>query len=34
MGFFDLVSSALKPKPHADRKAKCPKCNADVTLVE
>ena len=32
MGFFDLVSSALKPKPHADRKAKCPKCSADVTL--
>jgi DNA-directed RNA polymerase subunit RPC12/RpoP len=32
MGFFDLVSSALKPKPHADRKAKCPKCNADVSL--
>ena len=32
MGFFDLVSNALKPKPHADRKAKCPKCKADVVL--
>jgi len=32
MGIFDLVSSALKPKPLANRKAKCPKCSADVTL--
>ncbi len=32
MGFLDLVSNALRPKPHADRKAKCPKCNADVVL--
>ena len=32
MGLFDLISNAIKPKPHADRKAKCPKCGADLTL--
>ena len=32
MGFFDLLSNALKPKPYADRKAKCPKCSADLVL--
>jgi len=32
MGMLDLISGALKPKPHADRKAKCPKCKADVVL--
>ena len=32
MGFFDLLSNVLKPKPHADRKAKCPMCKADVML--
>ena len=32
MGLFDLISNALKPKPHADRKAKCPKCGAELVL--
>jgi DNA-directed RNA polymerase subunit RPC12/RpoP len=32
MGLLDLISGALKPKPHSDRKAKCPKCSADITL--
>ncbi|MFA4983206.1 MAG: zinc ribbon domain-containing protein [Candidatus Micrarchaeia archaeon] len=32
MGLMDLISGALKTKPHAHRKAKCPKCKADVSL--
>ena len=32
MGLLDLISGALKSKPHASRKAKCPKCKSDVTL--
>lgn len=32
MGLLDLVSKALKPKPHAERKAKCPKCGTEVKL--
>ena len=32
MGLLDLISSAIKPKPYANRKAKCPKCSADVVL--
>lgn len=32
MGLFDLISSALKPKPMADRKERCPKCSTDLML--
>lgn len=32
MGLLDIISGAFRPKPHADRKAKCPKCKGDVTL--
>ena len=32
MGIMELISDALKPKPHANRKAKCPKCKSDITL--
>ena len=26
MGFLDLIKGAVKGKPHAERKAECPKC--------
>ncbi|MCX6772567.1 MAG: zinc ribbon domain-containing protein, partial [Candidatus Micrarchaeota archaeon] len=36
MAIKDLLTGVLKNragiKPHADRKAKCPKCKADLTL--
>lgn len=32
MGLFDLVKNAVKPKPYAERKAKCPKCKAELKL--
>ncbi len=32
MGMLDLISDALRPKPHAKMKAKCPKCKADLVL--
>jgi len=33
MGLMDLISDAVnKDSPHADRKAKCPKCGAELTL--
>ena len=32
MGMLDLILGTLKPKPHADMKAKCPKCGADLVL--
>lgn len=32
MGIVDLLKSALTPKPYADRKAKCPKCKAELKL--
>jgi ribosomal protein L40E len=32
MGLLDLISNAIKPKPHSQMKAKCPKCKADLVL--
>ena len=32
MGIVDLLSGLFQRKPHADTKAKCPKCGAEVTL--
>jgi len=32
MGLLELISDAFKRKPHAERKAKCPKCGAEITL--
>ena len=32
MGFLDLISKGLKGSPYADKKAKCPKCKADLVL--
>jgi len=32
MGLAELLSGIFRAKPHADRKAKCPKCGADVKL--
>ncbi|MBM3229886.1 hypothetical protein FJZ26_05620 [Candidatus Parvarchaeota archaeon] len=32
MGIMELISDALKPKPHSHQKAKCPKCSSDLTL--
>jgi len=32
MGLLDLVKNAVKPKPYAERKAKCPKCKAELKL--
>jgi len=32
MGFLDLIKGAVKGKPHAERKAECPKCKSPVTL--
>ncbi|MCX6770403.1 MAG: zinc ribbon domain-containing protein [Candidatus Micrarchaeota archaeon] len=32
MGIVDLISDAIKPKPHSDLKGKCPKCKADVNM--
>lgn len=32
MGMMELLSGLFKKKPHADTKAKCPKCKGDVVL--
>jgi ribosomal protein L40E len=32
MGLVDLVKDALTEKPHAERKAECPKCHTPITL--
>jgi hypothetical protein len=32
MGILELISGKVKEKPHGERKAKCPKCGAEVTL--
>ncbi len=32
MGILELLSNVLKPKPHANMRAKCPKCKTDLTL--
>ncbi len=32
MGLLELISKALKPRPLSKRKAKCPKCKADLNL--
>ena len=32
MGIMELIHEALKPKPHSEMKAKCPKCGTDLTL--
>ena len=32
MGLLDLISSALKPRPRSDMKAKCPKCKSDLNM--
>lgn len=29
---LDLFKNVLKPKPYAERKAKCPKCKAELKL--
>jgi ribosomal protein L40E len=32
MGILDLISSALKPKPHSDLTGKCPKCGINLNM--
>lgn len=32
MGLLELISNAIRPKRHADRKAKCPKCGSVLNL--
>ena len=32
MGLLELVKNAVKFKPYAERKAKCPKCKAEIKL--
>jgi len=32
MGLLDLISEAIKPKPHASMKGKCPKCGTEVNM--
>ena len=32
MGMLDLIKNAIKFKPYAERKAKCPKCKAELKL--
>ena len=34
MGLMDLISEAIKPKPHSDLKGKCPKCKGLFVLGE